>query len=109
MPKRQVSKGAFSPWSFQGEGLRGEGNRNPSPLMPSLFYFLGTKKVMKKDLYTIFCLRRIVCFSREHQGAPLPIEILFAENRMFFAAGASPRPTIIEMLFAKNCIFFAGG
>ena len=47
--KKAVSKGAFSPWSFQGEGLRGEGNRNPSPL--SAFFVLLSwrdKKVMKK-------------------------------------------------------------
>ena len=79
MPKRQVSKGAFSPWSFGGWG-QGEGGIETSFPFAAFFVLLSwrSKKVMKKDLYTIFCLRKIVCFSREHQGAPLPIEILFA-------------------------------
>ena len=54
-------------------------------------------------------MRRIVCFSREHQGAPLPIEVLFAENHLFFAGRRGRRPLqIIEGLFAENRLFFAG-
>ena len=43
------SLGGYPPMPFRDEGSRGEENRNSSPLVPSLFYFLGTKKVMKKE------------------------------------------------------------
>ena len=95
--KRQVSKGAFSPWSFQGEGLRGEGNRNPSPLMPSLFYFLGTKKVMKKGKTNLFLLviNRLF-FAGAPRRSPTNYRGFVCNNRLFFARRA-PLPYAIEV------------
>ena len=70
--------------------------------MPSLLYFLCTKKVVKKDYRDIICKKSFILQRVAEDVDPYGIEILFVQIYLFFAGGARGVPR-------NECNEFLGG